>query len=1241
MKTLVSSKLNCNTLSDLFERNKHLSDRGTIFVQGTNLEQFVSYAELYEDVLKTLGTLQKEGIPTGSEIVFQVDDNRQFITLFWACILGKLIPTPLAVGNQKGHKEKFLKVWDCLDNPYLIGDEKNINQILQFVSDEANGSVFSIIEDRTYDINEILRGDSFGTPLPIEPEDIAFIQFSSGSTGDPKGVIIKHSNAVAHAEALTNSAENTTDDVAISWMPLSHDMGLICIYLKNFTAQMNLCLIPTPLFIRRPLLWIDKASEYKATELFSPNFGFQYCMSAIREGESYNWDLSRVRMIYNGAEPISKQLCDEFAEKFSVFNLHQHAIMPVYGLAEATVGVTSSRFLEEIVSYTVDRNQINPGDEIKIIEDPDDPEQITFVDVGYMLDRCQSRICDDQDQPLADKVIGHIQITGDNVTSGYYNNPIATQQLFTADGWVRTGDLGFRVKDRLVITGRQKNIIIINGQNFYPQDIEQTVIDRIPEIELGKIVAISAPDEANKEEKLVILVLFKKPVAQFCLLVEKIKEIIFDRLRIVVDSVIPIRKVPKTTSGKVQHFQLRQQFLAGEFDQVLAEIDAFFNDENDLVDVKRMRVKDRILEMLKQILSLKEIDPNEDLFELGVNSMVATKLIAQIKKEFGVELSLHELFGNAEFETFNTKSIADFVSEQNASEIVEIPVLPPADYYEVSHAQKRLWLLESYNEGQHPSSIPIRMVFRSRFDLDIYQKTWDILVQRHESLRTVFVMEQQELTQKILPVASIGAHIEFIDARGEEDPERFLELKSYQEARFIFDLENGPLFKLQVIQMADNEFHCLISIHHIVSDGWSTGILLMEINQIYSALQEEKPVQLVEPAIHYKDFAVWKNKELSARSEEYSTFWKNYLAGDLPVLDFPMFADRPSVQTFDGERLTFKFSKATYAGLSKLGNEKDATQFMTLISVLNLLFYKYTGSKDIILGTSVADRSHPDIQQMVGYFLNVIALRTSFDDSGSFLQLLENTRQSILQAYEHQDYPFEKVVQDLEIERNPSRSPIFDVVVLLHNYDHSIIPPNETVTDSEERIVYETDNRTAIVDLFFEFMEYKGQLFLNLRYNTQLFKEEQINAFIGHFESLMNAVWTNPKMSLGQYQIVGPDEKAALDEFHQERAKPVDEQTFVELFEQNAKHFHDKRAVTFKNNKLTYEALNTRANQLANYLRSEIGIEKGALVAVIMPRSDQYLETILAIWKAGATYFPISHKNPFNRAMDIIKDANV
>lgn len=1241
MKTKADNNNHCDTLITLFEQNKNISDKGITFIQSSNLEVFVSYSQLYNEVLLVLGNLQREGIPQGSEIVFQIDDNRQFITLFWACILGKLIPVPLAVGNQHNHRLKFLKVWECLDNPYLISDVKTISQISRFISEQVNGSIVSVIEDRAYDIRELLNAHKAGEIQKSDSDDIAFIQFSSGSTGDPKGVIIKHRNVIVNLLDLISCSSATAEDSTISWMPLSHDMGLICIYLKGFMAQMNQYLIPTSVFIRRPLLWIDKASEYNATELYSPNFGFKYCMSSMRDSTVYNWDLSNVRVIYNGAEPISKQLCDDFTERLDSYGLSAYAMYPVYGLAEATVGVAIPKPPEEYLSYTLDRNSINLGDEIKFITNSNSNDQITFVDVGFPLTNCNVRICNEYDNDLGENKIGLIQISGPNVTSGYYNNEIATQKLLSKDGWVKTGDLGFMINGRLVITGRLKNIIIINGQNYYPQDIEGVVIDEIDEIELGKIVAVSILASSGKAEKLAVFVMFKKPVEQFCFLVEKIKEVIFDRLRITAEEVIPIKKIPKTTSGKIKYYQLQQQFLNGEFDKTLEEINAFFTINDGQKDNKSIRTKDQVSSILKEILNLKEIDPNEDLFDLGVNSMVATKLIAQIQNDHGIELSLHELFGHVDFETFNIKAIAAYIDLQSSNELEAVPALSPQKNYEVSYAQKRLWLLDNYNDGQNPSSIPVRMIFKEDFKSENYQKTWEILVARHESLRTIFITENEDLRQQILPVESIDIKIEFLDIRGEKYVDELIKEISFEESRYIFNLDTGPLFKLKVIRSSDREFHCMITIHHIVSDGWSTGILLNELNEVYDSLKQNRDIQLPELTKHYKDFAAWQNQTTSPKIKKNRDFWLTYLQGEIPIIELPTYSERPDSQTYKGKRLTFRFSKATYSALCKLGNEKDSTRFMTLISVLNLLFYKYTGLKDVVLGTSVADRSHPAVQEMVGYFLNVIALRTAFKESNTFIELLENTRDSILKAYEHQDYPFEKVVHNLGIERDPSRSPVFDVVVLFHNYDHSIVPPEVTVEGGQERIVYETDNGTSIVDLFFEFMEYKDQLFLNIRYNTDLFHEDQINALVDHFENLMNAVLVNPKNDLGQYKMIGEDEVKQINQLNSRKSATVVQSSFIELFEKNVTDFSSKAAIEFNDYSETYSELNANSNKLANFIISKFNINSQDLIAVVMPRSAQYLESILAIWKAGAIYLPISDKNPFGRVLDIISDSNV
>ena len=559
------------TLTEAIQALHDEVDKGITFINGDQKEEKLSYKELYENAQMVLHQLQTKGMKPSDELVIQIKDNQKFVTVFWACILGNIIPVPLTVGENKEHKSKPFRVWNILNNPYFIADQGILTNLKTFAEENAFTKELEEFQTKAFLLEEFTLPSPFGQIYEAKPTDLAFIQFSSGSTGDPKGVVLKHENLIANLYAIANCAGWESHDKILCWMPLTHDMGLIGCHMTPLLNRMNQYHMPTNLFIRRPSLWMKKASEHRIAIVQSPNFGYKFFLSYFKPKMAENWDLSSVKQVMNGAEPISYEICNMFLDEMEQYGFKRSAMFPVYGLAEATVGVSFPIPGEEVVTLHVDRDQLIVGEKISEVN-RSHPNTICFVDEGYAIDDCYVRISDDHDLEVDDEVVGHIQISGKNVMSGYYNNQEATERAFTKDGWVRTGDLGFKKNGRLVVTGRAKDIIFVNGLNYYPQDIEK-IAEEVDGVELGRVGATGVFDQDKQRDEILIFVMFKRKTSDFLPIMQSVKAKISSAMNLTVDAVIPIRNMPKTTSGKIQRYKLGQQYLDGEFASIKAELD--------------------------------------------------------------------------------------------------------------------------------------------------------------------------------------------------------------------------------------------------------------------------------------------------------------------------------------------------------------------------------------------------------------------------------------------------------------------------------------------------------------------------------------------------------------------------------------------------------------------------------------------------------------------------------------------
>lgn len=614
-------------------------DRHIRFIDGERKESTVSFAELWERSLALLGSLQAHGMQQGDELVIFSKSNESFVVAFWAAMLGGLVPVPVAVGISDEHRFKLFRIIKQLNRGTLFTELGLLERLLEFSKQRELGDVTAILESRSVLISDIRPGEH-GELANITPDDPAFIQYSSGSTSDPKGVCLSQRNLCTNIHAIVEATHWMEDDQSLSWMPLTHDMGLIGYHLSVMAAGMNHAVMDTSLFVRRPLLWMNKAHELRATQLCSPNFGYKHFLKLFeRKGLPEGTDLSCVKLILNGAEPISWDLCEDFLMQLAPYGLKHSVMYPVYGLAEATVGVSVGIPGDEPSRITVDRHSLRIGEPYAAAT-PGERDAVSFVCVGNSIRGVEIRIADDADTVLDDGKVGNIQLQGASVAERIYGDDEATASLFTDDAWLRTGDCGVFVDGQLVITGRQKDLIIVNGQNYYPHDLEEIVAE-IDGLDLGKVVVAGATPTGSGTEELLAFILYRQELDAFAPLADQVRSIIGEHVGLEVDHVIPVSRIPKTTSGKVQRAHLLQDYLDGEFEGLLAGM-APVAAADDSADEDPLVAE---LELIcREFSKDRRIGPEDNLFEVGVSSLTLTEIVLAIDERYPGKLDISDLF---------------------------------------------------------------------------------------------------------------------------------------------------------------------------------------------------------------------------------------------------------------------------------------------------------------------------------------------------------------------------------------------------------------------------------------------------------------------------------------------------------------------------------------------------------------------------------------------------------------------
>jgi acyl-CoA synthetase (AMP-forming)/AMP-acid ligase II/acyl carrier protein len=612
------------------------------YLEGEGAEKTLPLASLRKRALGILHHLQRIGARPGDMLILHVASNEQFIDAYWACLYGGIVPVPVAVGISDEHKQKLLRIAKQLGDPLLYTDRKLRDRLAAFAESQGNPPTWQALQARTFLVDQLDDISREGAPAKITTDQTAFIQFSSGSTSEPKGVVLTHGNILANAEGARQAALFTEQDTSLSWMPLTHDMGLIGFHLMMMYAGVRQYLMPTDLFVRRALLWMKFASDKKVTITCSPNFGYRHYLRALGDKTLDGVELAAVRLIFNGAEPISVELAEEFLDRMAPYGLRRNAMFPVYGLAEASLAVSFPPPGSDYRYITVDRRSLGVGARAQQVA-ADDPNALKLMCEGKPIPYTSVRLVDDAGDEVAPDHVGHLLMQGDNVTRGYFRNPEANAAAISADGWLRTGDLALWHDGELYVTGRSKEIIFVNGQNYYPHDLE-AVVQNEAGLELGKVAAAGVRNPHSPTDDLVLFVLHRSDMASFLPVATRAVHLVNEHAGVEVARVVPVKRIPKTTSGKLQRTALAKAYEDGEFDAEMAEFDAAWAAAHGHGRAAAGRIEQQLKAIVDDAMPGKHVDVDDNLFDVGASSLTLIQIHEKIDELFPGLVDLTELF---------------------------------------------------------------------------------------------------------------------------------------------------------------------------------------------------------------------------------------------------------------------------------------------------------------------------------------------------------------------------------------------------------------------------------------------------------------------------------------------------------------------------------------------------------------------------------------------------------------------
>ncbi|MEC4875789.1 non-ribosomal peptide synthetase [Pseudomonas sp. NC26] len=1157
----------------------------------------------------------------GDRAVLLFPSGPDYVAAFFGCLYAGVIAVPAypPESSRQHHQERLLSIIDDAE-PRLLLTVSALHDSLQGLEALARESAPELL---AVDGLDLALASAWQEPA-LAGDDIAFLQYTSGSTALPKGVQVSHGNLVANEQLIRHGfgIDLNPDDVIVSWLPLYHDMGLIGGLLQPIFSGVPCVLMSPGYFLARPLRWLQAISEYGGTISGGPDFAYRLCSERVSEAALAGLDLSHWRVAYSGSEPIRQDSLDTFAEKFAACGFAPSSFFASYGLAEATLFVSGSRRGQGIGALELDgeafaANRAEAG------------KGSVLMSCGFPQPGHAVRIVEPQHrQVLGDNQVGEIWAAGPSIALGYWRNPEASAQTFVemeGQTWLRTGDLGFMREGEVFVTGRLKDMLIVRGQNLYPQDLEKTLEREVELLRKGRVAVFAVDDQG--EEGIGVAVEISRNVQKTVqpeALIKTLRQVIADACRQAPAVVLLLNPgaLPKTSSGKLQRSACRLRMNDGSLDCY-----ARFPTAAEPADATGVGdgLQARIAAVWREVLKAESVAAHDHFLLLGGNSIAATQVTARLADELGINLSLRTLFEAPTLAEYSAAVAA--ITAQGGGQSAAIASLGRGQALPQSLAQNRLWLLWQLEPQSAAYNIPAGLHLRGELDPAALDAAFQALVARHESLRTVFSEDDGQALQRILPALPFTLHR--LDLEGV--PATDVAARREAHAQQPFDLTQGPLLRVTLVRLDDDDHQLWVTLHHIVADGWSLNILLDEFAKLYAARCQGLEASLAALPMGYADYGAWQRQWLTeGESVRQLAYWTGRLGDDLPVLDLHPDHPRSSQHENRAARLTVKVPATLTEALNGLAGEQNASLFMVLLAAWQGLLHRYTGQADIRVGVPNANRPRQETQGMVGFFINTQVLRAHVNGRLPFAHLLAQVRQATLEAQANQDLPFEQLLEALPGAREQG---LFQVMFNHQQRDLSALRRLPGLLAEE----LPWHSREAKFDLQLHSEEdHQGRLSLAFDYAAELFEGSTVKRLAQHLLALLEQVCVQPQLALGDVDLLDEQGRRHLVAWGQAPA-PRPQRLVVEQLNEQARQTPARIALAWDGGSLDYAELHQQANRLAHYLRDK-GVGPDTCVAIAVERSPQLLIGLLAILKAGGAYVPLDVDYPAERLAYMLRD---
>ena len=1248
------------TLVDLLGHRAHHqpTDRAyTFLLESGEEEAYLTYQQLDRAARSVAVQLSEAGALPGDRVLLLYPPGLDYIVAFFGCLHAGVIAIPAYPPNPIRPERRLPRLLSIIDDA-----KPNLALATETIVDLAPR--LAAMDSRLTGLKWLAT--HVGTPPnsawkapAIGPESLAFLQYTSGSTSAPKGVMVTHRNLLHNQGLIQRSFGYDSHTKFVGWLPLYHDMGLIGNVLQPLYLGIPCVLMAPVTFLRKPLRWLQAITKYGGTSSGAPNFAYDLCVAKTTPEQRAGLDLSTWTVAFNGAEPVRADTMDRFAEAFADVGFQREAFFPCYGLAEATLFVSGGTPGSGGRIKALSKEALATD---RLAEPTSISDTQNLVSCGHSEQRMvvvDPTSCEE----LEDGSVGEIWIAGESVAHGYWNRPEQTATTFQAtlsrgeDSFLRTGDLGFADAGEVYVTGRLKDLLIVRGRNHYPQDIEATAQKSHPALRegCGAAFSIDGPDGELVAFVQEVERSYRRENLEPVIATMRAQVAASHEVHLANVTLVSPGSILKTSSGKIQRRACRSALLAGEL-KILASSDLVTVSELEprgLIPQKELLLLDpdrrvevlatSLCESLGTLLRVPRVTPDEVLANLGLDSMMAVELQHSIDSCFDVELSSADLLGDVTVDAL-ASDIVDRISDPGSSS--KRPADPTeSTVWALSEGQQALYFLAQREPASTAYTIGTGIRITGALEEATFETALVQLTQRHRLLRSRVESRGGELhwIENTDPI-----QLELDDCSGWSDSHWSGIFD--ETSNFAFDLESGPLLKARLLKASPDEHVLLLSVHHIVSDLWSMAVLIRDLCALYhSELSASIPTST---GREYGDYLRWQQEWMSdgheARSWEH---WQKQLGGNLPVLDLPSDRKRPAAPRRRAGRHRFELDPNLTQQLIELGRSRGTTLFTVLLAGYQVWLHRQSGQEEILVGSPTTGRARSEFADIIGYFVNPVVLRADLHGDPIFDSFLRTTRNQVLEALAHQDYPFPRLVQRLDPDRNDGDSPLVQTLFNLlkakigDRHDLSAMALGEPGARVDlggwtlESI--ELPPPTASFDLALSMAEVDDHLRGVFDYDRDLWDESSLDRMALGFEVLLRDLVAHPDRRISQLEMLTESERhCQLVDWNNTELEFSNDLMVHQLIEQQVKRSPNSVAVSFENQQLSYSTLNERANQLAHHLGA-LGVGPESRIGVAMHRSLETAIALLAVLKSGGAYIPLDPSYPSERLDFMIEDSGL